>query len=62
MGFSDHTTRVEISIIAATLRAKFIEKHFTLNNNATGPDHKASLNPRNFKNMIDGIRLLEKVL
>ena len=62
VGFSDHTTIAETPIIAATLGAKFIEKHFTLNNNSKGPDHKASLNPKTFKNMIDGIRLLEKVL
>ena len=39
-----------------------IEKHFTLNNNSAGPDHKSSLNPNDFKKMVDSIRNVERAL
>ena len=42
-GFSDHTLGYEASILATALGAKFIEKHITVNNNLSGPDHKSSL-------------------
>ncbi len=62
IGYSDHTTGFETSICAVALGAKIIEKHFTLNNSSNGPDHKASLNPKNFKKMIVGIRNSEILL
>ncbi len=52
IGYSDHTNSIVIPSFALMLGAKFIEKHITLNNNDLGPDHKASLNYKNFKLMI----------
>mgnify|MGYP001581130282 CR=1 FL=1 len=51
IGLSDHTTSITIPIAAAALGASVIEKHFTLDREATGPDHKASITPREFKAM-----------
>lgn len=62
VGYSDHTLGIEVPIAAAILGASIIEKHFTLDNNLEGPDHKASLNPEELKNMIGGIRNVEKSL
>lgn len=62
VGFSDHTEGITLAIAAAALGATVIEKHFTLNRNLPGPDHKASLEPGELKAMIDGIRLVEKGL
>ena len=59
VGFSDHTIGIEIPIAAAALGARIIEKHFTLNRNMSGPDHKASLEPNELKAMIEGIRHVE---
>lgn len=56
VGYSDHTLGLEVPIIAASLGAVVIEKHFTLDNNMEGPDHKASLNPTEFKEMIKDIK------
>jgi len=55
-GYSDHTEGIEVPIIAASLGATVIEKHFTLDKNMQGPDHKASLNPEELKEMIEKIR------
>lgn len=55
IGFSDHTTDVEPSIVAVSYGASIIEKHFTLNKSLPGPDHKASITPIELKNMIIGI-------
>jgi N,N'-diacetyllegionaminate synthase len=55
VGFSDHTIDLEPAIVAVSHGASIIEKHFTLNQNLSGPDHKASLNPIQLKNMIIGI-------
>ena len=52
----------EASISAVTLGATVIEKHLTLNNNLSGPDHKTSLNPKEFKKMVTSIRNIEKGL
>ena len=49
VGLSDHSKGIEIPIAAVALGAKVIEKHFTLNNNSAGPDHKSSLNPNDLK-------------
>ena len=62
VGYSDHTKGVEVPIAAVALGAEVIEKHFTLDNNLPGPDHKASLEPTNLKEMIDAIRNIEQAL
>ena len=62
VGYSDHSKGIEAAIAAVSLGAKIIEKHFTLNQNLPGPDHKASLNFREFKNMVSSIRNIEKSL
>jgi N-acetylneuraminate synthase len=61
-GYSDHTLGVEVPIAAAARGAAVIEKHFTLDKNMEGPDHKASLNPRELKNMVRSIRNIETSL
>ncbi|OGV55667.1 MAG: N-acetylneuraminate synthase [Lentisphaerae bacterium GWF2_44_16] len=60
VGYSDHTMGIEISIAAAALGATVIEKHFTLDKNMEGPDHKASLEPKRLKAMVTAIRNVEK--
>ena len=62
IGYSDHTIGTEIPIAAVALGAKVIEKHFTLDRNLKGPDHKASLEPKELKYMVDSIRNLEKAM
>jgi N,N'-diacetyllegionaminate synthase len=59
VGYSDHTLGIEVSIAAVALGAKVIEKHFTLDRNMEGPDHKASLEPAELKTMISCIRNVE---
>lgn len=61
-GYSDHTKGTEVPIAAAALGAKVIEKHFTLDRNLPGPDHIASLEPNELKQMVDNIRNIEKAL
>lgn len=62
IGYSDHTQGIEIPIAAVALGAKVIEKHFTLDKTMEGPDHKASLEPEELKQMVDAIRNIEKAL
>ena len=62
VGYSDHTTGIEIPIAAVALGASAIEKHFTLDKKMEGPDHKASLDPVEFQNMVRAIRNIEKAL
>ncbi len=62
VGYSDHTRGVEVDFAAVALGATVIEKHFTLDRNLPGPDHKASLEPDELKTMIDGIRNIELAL
>lgn len=62
VGYSDHTQGIEIPIAAAALGAVVIEKHFTLDKNMEGPDHKASLEPLELKQMVEGIRKTELAL
>ena len=62
VGYSDHTKGIEVPIAAAALGAVIIEKHFTLDRNMEGPDHKASLEPEELSCMISGIRNTEKAL
>ena len=62
IGYSDHTLGIEVPIAAVALGAKVIEKHFTLNRNLPGPDHKASLEPDELKLMVESIRNIEKAI
>lgn len=59
VGYSDHTQGIEVPIAAVALGATVIEKHFTLDNNLPGPDHKASLEPHALKAMVEAIRHIE---
>jgi N,N'-diacetyllegionaminate synthase len=62
IGYSDHTLGIEVPIAAVTLGATVIEKHFTLDKNMDGPDHKASLDPLELKQMVQSIRNIEMAL
>ena len=62
VGYSDHTLGIEVPIAAVALGAKVIEKHFTLDRNMEGPDHKASLEPNELKEMVIAIRNIEKAI
>jgi N,N'-diacetyllegionaminate synthase len=62
VGFSDHSLGPTASIAAVALEAEIIEKHITLNKKLSGPDHKSSLDPNEFKMMVDNIRIVEKIL
>jgi len=62
IGYSDHTAGIEIPIAAVTLGAGVIEKHFTIDRNMPGPDHKASLVPEELKAMVNAIRHVEAAL
>lgn len=61
-GYSDHTEGTLIPSAAAVLGSAIIEKHFTLDKNMDGPDHKASLEPDELKKMVNEIRVIEKAL
>ena len=61
-GYSDHTSGIEVDIAAVAIGATCIEKHFTLDNNMNGPDHKASLEPHELKAMVKAIRNIEVAL
>ena len=62
VGYSDHTLGIEIPIAAVALGAEVIEKHFTLDKTMEGPDHKASLEPDELKQMVKSIRNIEEAL
>ena len=62
VGYSDHTKGIEVPIAAVALGATVIEKHFTLDCNMEGPDHKASLEPDELKAMVSSIRNIEQAL
>lgn len=59
VGYSDHTQGIEIPIAAVGMGAEVIEKHFTLDRNMAGPDHKASLEPNELASMVKAIRKIE---
>jgi len=59
VGYSDHTSGIEVAIAAVALGATVIEKHFTLDRNLPGPDHKASLEPNELKALVNAIRNIE---
>lgn len=62
VGYSDHTLGIEVPIAAVAMGAEIIEKHFTLDRTLPGPDHKASLEPGDLKEMVRCIRNIEKAL
>ncbi len=62
VGYSDHTAGIEVPIAAVALGAEVIEKHFTLDKTMEGPDHKASLEPKELKAMVDAIRNIQAAL
>ena len=62
IGYSDHTLGIEVPIAAAARGAAVIEKHFTLDKNLPGPDHRASLEPAELKAMVDAVRNIEVAL
>ena len=62
IGFSDHSEGNSAAVLAVGLGATIIEKHFTLNKNLPGPDHKASLNPKEFSIFVKTIREAETML
>jgi len=62
VGYSDHTRGIEVPIAAVAMGATVIEKHFTLDRNMAGPDHKASLEPDELKAMVLAIRNIEQAL
>jgi N,N'-diacetyllegionaminate synthase len=62
VGYSDHTPGIEVAVAAVALGAAVLEKHFTMDRNLPGPDHKASLEPDELKAMVQAIRNIEKAL
>lgn len=62
VGYSDHSLGIMISVMAVAMGAYIIEKHFTLDKNLPGPDHKASIDPKELKKMVECIRNCEKAL
>ena len=62
IGYSDHTLGIEVPIAAVAMGAQIIEKHFTLDRNMKGPDHGASLEPHELKDMVKSIRNIEKAI
>lgn len=62
VGYSDHSQGEAAAIVAVSLGARIIEKHFTLNQNMEGPDHKASIEPQTLQSLISKIRFVEKAL
>ena len=62
IGYSDHTLGIEIPIAAVALGAQIVEKHFTLDRELPGPDHRASLIPAELRSMVKAIRNIEVAL
>lgn len=62
VGYSDHTMGIEIPVAAVAMGATIIEKHFTLDRNTEGPDHKASLEPDELEAMVKAIRHVERAM
>jgi N,N'-diacetyllegionaminate synthase len=62
VGYSDHTLGIEVAVAAVALGAMVIEKHFTLDSEMSGPDHKASMEPSDFREMVLAIRNVEACL
>jgi len=62
IGYSDHTSGITVALAAVARGATVLEKHLTLDRNAEGPDHKASIEPREFRAMVNGIRKIETAI
>ncbi len=62
IGFSDHTEGIALAGAAVAMGARIIEKHFTLDRTADGPDHRASLEPASLRSMIESIRAIESAM
>jgi N,N'-diacetyllegionaminate synthase len=62
IGFSDHTTGTEVALAAAARGACIIEKHLTLDRKLPGPDHRFSMEPTDFRALVDGVRAVERAL
>lgn len=62
VGYSDHTIGIEVPVAAAAMGGRVIEKHITLNKEMEGPDHRASLEPTEFKRMVEAVRNIELAL
>ena len=62
IGYSDHTEGIEVSIAAVAMGAEVIEKHFTLDKDMEGPDHKASVEPWELQKLVASIRNIEKAM
>ncbi|NQU88808.1 MAG: N-acetylneuraminate synthase [Mariniphaga sp.] len=62
IGYSDHTLGIEVPVAAVAMGATVIEKHFTLDRTLPGPDHAASLEPDELKEMVNSIRNIEKAM
>lgn len=62
VGYSDHTLGIMVPIMAVAMGAQVIEKHFTINRNLPGPDHKVSLEPKELKEIVKSISDVEKAL
>jgi len=62
IGYSDHTLGIKVPVLSVAVGATLIEKHFTLDKNLDGPDHKLSANPDEFNEMVTQIREVEKIL
>ncbi len=62
VGYSDHTTGIAIALAATACGATILEKHITIDKSMPGPDHKASLEPHEFKSLVEGVRLIEQAM
>ena len=62
VGYSDHSNSETAAVMSVCFGASVIEKHFTLNKKAKGPDHKASADPKEFLKYVESIRMAEKIL
>jgi len=62
VGYSDHTRGMEVAVAAVALGARIIEKHFTLDRNSTGPDHRSSLEPHELRMLVEAVRNVEAAL
>lgn len=62
VGYSDHTEGILVSAMAVAMGACVLEKHFTLDKNLSGPDHKASLNPEELQELVKAVRNIEKAM